>query len=391
MVDKYSDYHIDTRCIHSGQDPDPVTGAVVVPISLATTFAQRGPGGLYSTYEYSRTGNPTREAFEKCLAGTEKGKYGIAFASGLAATNAIIGIYSPGDHIISTDDVYGGSRRLFSRYCAPKQNIEFSFVDTSNLELVRAAFKENTKMVWLETPTNPTLKISDIAEICKIAKERGVKVIVDNTFASPYCQSPLELGADAVVHSVTKYIGGHTDVVMGVFITSDTTLYEPIKFLQNSIGSVPSPFDCYNAIKGMKTLHLRMKAHSKNALKVAQFLESHPKVEKVIYPGLPSHPQHDLAKKQMRLFSGMITFYIKGGLEGARTFLTSTKLFICAESLGAVECLMEHPGLMTHASVPANVKAELGISDALIRLSIGVEFIGDIIADLEQALEKVNI
>lgn len=391
MVDKYYNYHIDTRCIHSGQDPDPITGAVIVPISLSTTFAQRGPGVLYSSYEYSRSGNPTREAFEKCLAGTEQGKYGLAFASGLAATNAIMGIYNPGDHILTTDDVYGGSRRLFSRYASPKQSIEFSFVNTSDLNEVRASIKENTKMIWIESPTNPTLKISDIAEISKIAKEKNIKVFVDNTFASPYCQSPLELGADAVIHSVTKYIGGHTDVVMGVVVTSDFSLYEPLKFLQNAIGGVPSPFDCYNALKGMKTLHLRMKAHSKNALKVAQFLEAHEKVEKVIYPGLPSHPQHDLAKKQMKRFSGMITFFIKGGLQAARTFLTSTKLFICAESLGAVECLMEHPGIMTHASVPEEVRGQLGISDSLIRLSIGVEFIEDIIGDIRQALEKVNI
>ena len=257
--------------------------------------------------------------------------------------------------------------------------------------IVTKTFNAKTRMLWIETPTNPTLKITDIEEVCKIAKEKGVKVYVDNTFASSYCQSPLALGADVVVHSVTKYIGGHTDVVMGVLATNDLQIYESLKFLQNALGGVPSPFDCYTAVKGMKTLHLRMQAHSSNALRVAQFLESHPKVEKVLYPGLPSHPQYEVAKKQMRLFSGMVTFYIKGGLEAARTFLSSTEIFICAESLGAVECLMEHPGIMTHASVPADVRAELGISDSLIRLSIGIEHIDDIIQDLSQALDKVTI
>jgi cystathionine gamma-lyase len=391
MVDKYSKYHQETRFIHSGQDPDPTTGAVVTPISLSTTFAQRSPGVLYSKYDYSRSGNPTREAFERCLALSEGGKFGLAFASGLAATNTIFAMYSSGDHILTSDDVYGGTRRLMNRVTRPRQGVDFSFVNTSDLEEVRRNFKENTKMIWIETPTNPTLKISDIAEISKIAHEKGALVFVDNTFASPYCQSPLALGADVVVHSVTKYIGGHTDVVMGVIAMNDPQLFEQLKFLQNAMGGVPGPFDCYNALKGMKTLHLRMQAHSNNALQVAQFLESHPKVEKVIYPGLLSHPHHEIAKKQMKLFSGMITFYIKGGLEAARTFLSSTEIFICAESLGAVECLMEHPGIMTHASVPAEVRAELGISDSLIRLSIGVEHIEDIIQDLSQALDKVNL
>ena len=391
MVDKYSSYHQETRFIHSGQDPDPSTGAVVTPITLSTTFAQRGPGVLYSKYEYGRSGNPTREAFELCLASAEGGSYGLAFASGLAATNTILAMYGTGDHILTSDDVYGGTRRLMNRFTGPKQGVEFSFVNTSDLEEVRRSIKENTKMLWIETPTNPTLKITDIEEVCKIAKEKGVKVYVDNTFASSYCQSPLALGADVVVHSVTKYIGGHTDVVMGVLATNDLQIYESLKFLQNALGGVPSPFDCYTAVKGMKTLHLRMQAHSSNALRVAQFLESHPKVEKVLYPGLPSHPQYEVAKKQMRLFSGMVTFYIKGGLEAARTFLSSTEIFICAESLGAVECLMEHPGIMTHASVPADVRAELGISDSLIRLSIGIEHIDDIIQDLSQALDKVTI
>lgn len=388
--DHYANSHQETKFIHSGQQPDPITGAVVTPISLATTFAQRGPGGLYSTYEYSRTGNPTREAFEKNLAAAEGGKYGVAFASGCAATNVLMALYGPGDHIVTSDDVYGGTRRLFSKYSTPKQNIEYAFVNTSNLGALEAAFKENTKLLWIETPTNPTLKITDIEAACKIAHNHNCLVAVDNTFASPYCQSPLALGADIVVHSVTKYIGGHTDVVMGVVITSNEDIYKQLKFFQNTLGGVPAPFDCYNALKGMKTLHLRMKAHSKNAMKVAQFLETNSMVTKVIYPGLVSHPQHDIAKKQMRLFSGMITFYIKGGLETSKVFLSNAKLFICAESLGAVECLMEHPALMTHASVSSEVRAELGISDSLIRLSIGVEHIDDIIEDLRHALAKAQ-
>ena len=389
--DKYSAYHQETRLIHSGQFPDPHTGAVTIPISLSTTFAQRGPGNLYSNYEYSRTGNPNRNAFESCIASVEKGKYGIAFASGCAATNALMGLFGPGDHIVTTDDIYGGSRRLFNRYSVPHQHIEFTFVDTTDLALFSSSFKSNTKLVWLETPTNPTLKISDIQEISRIAHEHNCQVVVDNTFASPCGQSPLELGADIVLHSVTKYIGGHTDVLMGVIITSNEETYKQLKFLQNTLGGVPSPFDCYNALKGLKTLHLRMRAHSENGQRVAEFLENHSKVEKVLYPGLKSHPQHEIAKKQMKLFSGMITFYIKGGLEAARTFLSSTELFMCAESLGAVESLMEHPGLMTHASVPVEVRAELGISDSLIRLSIGIENVEDLISDLSQALDKVNL
>ena len=390
-ADHYTNCHQETRFIHAGQEPDPVTGAVVIPISLSTTFAQKSPGIKYSTYEYCRTGNPTREAFERCLASSEQGKFGIAFASGCAATNAMMGLYGPGDHILTSDDVYGGTRRLFSRYSTPKQNMEFSFVNTSDLALLSNSFLPTTKLLWIETPTNPGLKITDIEEASKIAHQHNCLVAVDNTFASPFCQSPLDLGADIVVHSVTKDIGGHTDVVMGVIITSNQEIYTQLKFLQNTLGGVPAPFDCYNALKGMKTLHLRMKAHSKNAMKVAKFLETHPKVEKVIYPGLESHPQHEIAKKQMRYFSGMITFYLKGDIEAARTFLGGTNIFLCAESLGAVECLMEHPGIMTHASVPADIRAELGISDSMIRLSIGVEHIDDIIQDISQALDKITL
>lgn len=389
--EKYGTCHKETRFIHSGQEPDPTSGAVTIPISLSTTFAQRGPGMLYSKFEYSRTNNPNREAFEICMASSENGKFGLAFASGCAATNTLMGIFSPGDHIISSDDVYGGTRRMFTRHLVPKMGLEISFVDTCDLNAIRESIKPNTKLIWIESPTNPTLKITDIEEAVKIAHAHNCLVAVDNTFASPYCQSPIDLGADIVMHSVTKYIGGHTDVVMGVLIMNNEEIYTRVRFLQNTLGGVPAPFDCYNALKGMKTLHLRMKAHSKNALKVAKFLEAHPKVEKVVYPGLESHPQFDIAKKQMKYFSGMITMYLKGDIEAAKTFLAGTNLFMCAESLGAVECLMEHPGLMTHASVPVEVKAQLGISDSLVRLSIGIEHVDDIIEDLSQALDKIRL
>jgi cystathionine gamma-lyase len=389
MSEDWSSYRQETRFIHAGQNPDPVTGALCTPISLSTTFAQHSPGVTYSGYEYSRTGNPTRKAFEECMASSEGAKYGLAFSSGLAATATILNMYGPGTHIISSDDVYGGTRRLFTRVCSPNQGVEFSFVNTSDPTTIEAAIKPNTKLIWLETPTNPTLKISDIQLIAEIAHKHGVHLYADNTFCSPYGQHPIELGADVVIHSCTKYIGGHTDVVMGVVVTSNEDIYTKIKFLQNAIGAVPSPFDCFLAMRGMKTLHLRMKAHQENAMRVAQMLESHQKVQKVVYPGLPSHPQHEIAVRQMKCFTGMITFYLKGGLPEARKFLENTKLFVCAESLGAVECLMEHPGLMTHASVPVEVRAELGIDDSMIRLSIGVENIEDILQDIIRALEAV--
>jgi len=378
-----------TRAIHSGTRPDPITGAVVTPISLATTFVQRSPGE-HTGYEYSRTGNPTRAAFEETLAATEKAKYGLAFASGSATTVTILHLLNSGDHVISVDDVYGGTNRYFNRVARPSNNIEFSMVDFTKEGELEAAIRPNTKMVWLETPTNPTLKLVDIAAISAIAKRHNLITVVDNTFASPYLQNPLEQGADIVVHSVTKYIGGHSDVVMGVLATNNEDLYTKLKFLQNSIGAIPSPFDCYMALRGLKTLHLRMREHSVNALAVAQYLEKHPLVEKVIYPGLPSHPQHELAKKQMKAFGGMVTFFIKGGIDESRVFLENLKLFALAESLGAVESLAEHPAIMTHASVPPEQRKLLGISDSLIRLSVGVEDQVDILADLERALKAVE-
>lgn len=378
-----------TTAIHAGTHPDPITGAVVTPISLATTFVQKSPG-QHTGYEYSRTGNPTRTAFEECLAACENAKYALAFASGSATTATIINMLNAGDHVISVDDVYGGTNRYFNKVATVANKLEFSFVDFTAPGALEAAIKPNSKLLWLETPTNPTLKIVDIAAICEIAHKHNLIVVADNTFASPFLQTPLDLGADIVVHSCTKYIGGHSDVVMGVLATNNTELYTKLKFLQNSIGAIPSPFDCYMALRGVKTLHLRIREHCKNGLAVAQFLEAHPMVEKVLYPGLPSHPQHELAKKQMRGFTGMVTFFLKGGLEESRQFLEALSLFALAESLGAVESLAEHPAIMTHASVPAEQRALLGISDSMVRLSVGCEDLDDIIADLKQALAAIK-
>jgi len=389
-IEEYRSSGFATRAIHAGTVPDPITGAVVTPISLATTFVQKSPGE-HTGYEYSRTGNPTRAAFEANVAAIENAKYGLAFASGSAATVTIINMLSSGDHVITVDDVYGGTNRFFSRVATPVSNITFSFVDFLKPGAVEAAIKENTRLLWIETPTNPTLKIVDIRAAAEIAKKNNLILVVDNTFASPYLQNPLDLGADIVVHSVTKYLGGHSDVVMGVIATNSESHYMKLKFLQNSIGAIPAPFDCYLALRGVKTLHLRMREHSRNALAVAQFLEDHPAVERVIYPGLPSHPQHELAKKQMKAGGGMITFFIKGGLAESRIFLENLRLFALAESLGAVESLAEHPAIMTHASVPPAQRAALGISDSLVRLSVGVEELEDIMADLKTALGKIAL
>jgi cystathionine gamma-lyase len=389
MAQSWRDYSIETRFIHSGQPPDPVTGAVNVPISLATTYAQPTPGQTLAGYDYSRAGNPTRTAFENCVAECEGAKYGLAYSSGCGATATILAMYGPGDHIVSSDDVYGGSRRLFDRVATPSQSLSFTYVDSTNLADVEKALQPNTKMFWLETPTNPNLKVSDVEKIAELCHARGVKLFVDATFCSPYCMNPILLGADLSYHSVTKYIGGHSDVIMGVISTNDEELYEKLKFLQKSIGAVPSPFECYLAIRGLKTLHLRMKACSENALRIAEMLESHSKIERVMYPGLASHPQHEVSRKQMRYFSGMITFWLKGGLEQSRIFLESVKLFTCAESLGAVESLIEHPAIMTHASVPPEQRRQLGISDTMVRISVGCENIDDLMHDMTQALEKV--
>jgi len=373
-----------TLAIHAGQEPDPQTGAVMVPIYQTSTYAQQSPG-KHRGYEYSRTDNPTRTAYQTCVAALEGGKYGLAFASGLATTDGILHTLKTGDHIICCDDVYGGTYRLFEKVYR-QLGYDFTFVDMTDLEIVEAAFRPNTKLVWIETPTNPTLKLVDIAKISEVARKHGATSVVDNTFMSAYFQKPLSLGADIVMHSVTKYMNGHSDVVGGALVTSDAGLYERIKFYQNAVGAVPAPMDCFLVMRGLKTLHVRMDRHAENAMKVARYLEKHPKIERVVYPGLESHPQHALAKKQMTGFGGMITFFMKGGLPEARGFLERVKLFTLAESLGGVESLIEHPAIMTHASVPAENRKALGIHDNLVRVSVGIEDIADLLKDLEQAL-----
>ncbi|KAI3657715.1 hypothetical protein MP638_003970 [Amoeboaphelidium occidentale] len=379
--------HFGTNAIHAGQHPDPTTGAVIPPISLSTTFHQEAPG-VHKGYEYSRSNNPTRFAFETAVASLEQGKYALAYASGSAVTATIVTMLGTGSHIVSVNDVYGGTYRYFTKV-ASTLGIECSFADLKDPESLRKYIKSNTKLVWIETPTNPTLKLVDIAAVAKIVKEYpGVILVTDNTFLSPYFQRPLELGADVVVHSVTKYLNGHSDVVMGVMITNNENIYTKLKFLQNSIGAIPSPFDCFLANRGLKTLHVRMRSHAENALAVAQYLESSPYVTKVIYPGLKSHPQHELAQRQQKGFGGMISFYIKGGVNEATKFLSSCQYFTLAESLGGIESLAELPCVMTHASVAPEDRAVLGITDSLVRISVGIEETNDLIKDLEQALKK---
>ena len=373
-----------TRAIHAGQDPDPQTGAVMTPIYQTSTYAQASPG-VHRGYEYSRTDNPTRTAYQACVAALEGGKHALAFASGLATTNAIIQSLKAGDHVVCCDDVYGGTFRIFDKVFR-NHGIDFTFVDLSDLKKAEAAFKPNTKLIWMETPTNPMLKILDIAALCQLAKSKGALSVVDNTFMSSYFQKPLQLGADIVVHSVTKYMNGHSDVVGGILVTNSTELHTKLKFLQNAVGAVPAPMDCFLVMRGLKTLHVRMERHAQNAMAIARHLEKHPAIQKVIYPGLESHPQHGIAKKQMSGFGGMITFFIKGGLPEARKFLEKVKLFTLAESLGGVESLIEHPAIMTHASIPAETRKELGIHDNLIRMSVGIEDLADLIGDLDQAL-----
>lgn len=375
-----------TRAIHAGQAPDPTTGAIMTPVYLTSTYVQESPG-VHKGWEYTRTHNPTRSAYGKCLANLEGGKHGFAFASGCAATTTVMHLLKGGDHVIAMDDMYGGTFRLFDKILK-HDGMEFSFVDLTKVENFEKAVKPNTKLVWLETPTNPTLKLVDIKKIAAIAKSKGILVAVDNTFMSPYFQRPLELGADIVVHSATKYIGGHSDIVSGIAVVSRDDLAERMAFLSNGIGATLSPFDSFMCLRSLKTLPLRMRAHQSNAMAVAKFLESHPKVEKVLYPGLESHPQHALAKEQMHGFGGMITFYIKGGLNSARKFLENVNVFSLAESLGGVESLIEHPAIMTHASVPPETRKVLGIDDSLIRLSVGVEDLEDLLADLKAAFDK---
>ncbi|HEY8379001.1 MAG TPA: cystathionine gamma-synthase [Nannocystis sp.] len=377
----------ETKVIHGGQHPEPITGAVMPPIFQTSTYAQRGPGE-HSGFEYSRTHNPTRFALERAIASLENGRYGLAFASGLSATNTVLQLLDAGDHVIAGDDMYGGTFRLFDKVLR-RQGLRFTYVDPTDPAAFAAAITPETRLAWLETPTNPMLKIGDIAAIAAHCRARGVLLAVDNTFLSPAFQRPLDLGADLVVHSTTKYIGGHSDVVGGAIVVRDPALYERLAFLQNAVGAVPSPHDCYLTLRGIKTLALRMERHASNAAAIAAHLEKHPKVERVIYPGLESHPQHALARAQMQGFGGMISIYLRGDLEAARRFLRAVRVFTVAESLGGVESLIEHPAIMTHASVPKDTRERLGIADGFIRISVGVEHVLDLIADLDQALETV--
>jgi cystathionine gamma-lyase len=373
-----------TRAIHAGQAPDPQTGAVMTPVYFTSTYAQKSPG-VHQGYEYSRTDNPTRTAYQACVAELEGGKHALAFASGLAAMDTLVRTLKTGDHVVCCDDVYGGTFRLFDKVLS-QHGIEFTFVDLSDLKKAEAAFTPKTKMLWMESPTNPMLKILDLEALCTLAKKKGALSVVDNTFMSAYFQKPLSLGADVVLHSVTKYMNGHSDVVGGILVLNSTPLYDQLKYLQNAIGAVPGPMDCFLVLRGLKTLHVRMERHAQNAMQIARWLEKHPKVERVIYPGLESHPQHAIAKKQMTGFGGMITFFMKGGLDEARKFLENVRLFTLAESLGGVESLIEHPAIMTHASVPPMNRKLLGIHDNLVRLSVGIEDVADLQADLEYAL-----
>lgn len=377
------EFGFETRAIHAGQEPDPTTGAIMTPVYLSSTYVQSSPG-VHQGYEYSRTSNPTRKAYEDCVASLEGARFGFAFASGCAATTTVAHMLQQGDHIILGDDLYGGTFRLFDKILR-HNGIEMDFVDLTDIDALNAAIKPNTKMLWIETPTNPMLKLVDIKKCSAIAKDKGIWSVVDNTFMSPYFQNPIALGADIVVHSTTKFINGHSDVVGGVMVTDDEAIAERIQFLTNSMGGIQATFDSFLCMRSLKTLAVRMKAHAENGMAIAKYLEKHPKVEKVIFPGLESHPQHELAKEQMSGFGGMISFFIKGGMDEARSFLEKVKIFALAESLGGVESLIEHPAIMTHASVPAETRQELGIHDNFIRLSVGIESLDDLIKDLEQA------
>lgn len=380
-------YKFATKAIHAGQQSDPTTGAVMTPIYQTSTYQQKSPGE-HKGYEYSRGTNPTRQALEDCLAALENGNFGLAFASGMAATDCVLRLLKPGDEVVTGDDLYGGSYRIFTKVFEPL-GIVFKFVNTSDPSAVRQAITDKTKLIWLETPTNPTLKIADIAELGKIAKENNILYAVDNTFASPYLQNPMDLGADIVMHSVTKYISGHSDVVMGALILKDEELYKQLWFFYNACGGTPGPQDSFLALRGIKTLHLRMKAHCENGRLVANYLKNHPKIEKIYWPGFEDHPGHDIAKKQMRDFGGMVSIVLKDAdLKETFRLASGFKVFTLAESLGGVESLINHPASMTHGSIPKETREKVGVVDNLLRLSVGVEDPVDLIADLEQALSK---
>ena len=377
----------ETRAIHAGQKADPSTGAVMMPIYTSSTFKQESPG-VHKGYDYSRSGNPTRNAFEECMASLEEGIKGYGFSSGVAAISACVELLEPGDHVIAMDDLYGGTVRLFNEIKTKSQGISVSYVDMTDFKSVEDTLTEKTKMIFVETPTNPLLKIADLEKIAKFARENNILSVCDNTFASSYIQKPLNHGIDIVLHSATKYLGGHSDLIAGVLVVGkdDPELIKKLSNIHNSLGPITSTFDSYLILRSLKTLSLRMERHSKNALILANELTNHKKIDNVIYPGLESHPQHELAKKQMNGFGGIISIELSGGLNASKTFLEKTKIFTLAESLGGVESLIEHPALMTHASVPENIRKEIGISDGLIRLSVGIESVEDLIDDLNQAL-----
>jgi len=376
----------DSLAVHAGQHPDPVTGAVMTPVYLTSTYAQRRPGE-HQGFEYSRTRNPTRDALQDCLAALEGAKHGMAFGSGCATADAVMHLFDAGDRIVCSDDVYGGTFRIFDKVFK-RAGLQFDFVDLVDLKALDAALSRKPKCVWVETPTNPMLKLIDVAQVAERARQAGAITVVDNTFMTPVFQRPLELGADVVVHSTTKYLNGHSDVVGGVAVTNDDALAERLRFIQNAVGGVPGPMDCFLVLRGVKTLHLRMQRHQENAGFLVERLSGHPKVEKVTYPGLSTHPQHALAKRQMKGMGGMFTFVLKGGLEASRRLLGAVKLFACAESLGGVESLIEHPAIMTHASVPKETREKLGIHDGFIRVSSGIEDRQDLWDDLSDALAQ---
>lgn len=381
------EFGFETRAIHAGQEPDPTTGAIMTPVYLTSTYVQKSPG-VHKGYEYSRSHNPTRKAYETCVANLESGKHGFAFASGCSAALVSLHLFKAGDHIVAGDDMYGGTFRLFDKILKPN-GFQFDYADLTNPDNFDKVVKPNTKMLWLETPTNPMMKLIDIRALSKKAHDRGVLVCVDNTFMSPYFQRPLELGADLVMHSSTKFINGHSDMVGGVVVVNQEALAERLFFLSNAMGPIAGPFDSFLAMRSLKTLAVRMKAHDENGRAVADFLRGQSKIEKVIYPGFKDHPQHELAKTQMSGFGGMISFVLKGGIAETRRFLENVKVFSLAESLGGVESLVNHPAIMTHASVPPETRARLGITDSLVRLSVGIETQKDLIRDLEQALAAV--
>ena len=387
MASKKNKQGFETRAIHSGQEPDPTTGAIMTPIYTSSTYVQESPG-VHKGYDYSRSVNPTRKALESCIADLEGSNYGYAFASGMSASATVLEVLSSGDHIIAMDDLYGGTYRLFENVRKRSAGLDFTFCDLSDIEILESSLEPNSKMIWVETPTNPLLKIADLEAISTFAKQNNLIAVCDNTFCSPYVQNPLAFDFDIVIHSATKYLNGHSDLIGGVVICSQSKpeLAEQLLYLQNAVGSIMNPFDSFLLLRSLKTLPVRMERHCKNAMHIASFLEAHDSIEKVIYPGLESHPQYEIAKKQMNGFGGMISIEIKGGLKSATEFLERTELFSLAESLGGVESLIEHPAIMTHASIPPEVREEIGISDGLVRLSVGIESLEDLIQDLDRAL-----